>query len=218
MVVNNCAAAVLLALNTLAEGREALVSRGELVEIGGSFRIPEILRKSGARLREVGTTNRTRLADFRAAIGSKTGVILRVHPSNFRMVGFTEAPDLAELAELARSAGVPLVEDLGSGLIESLPDPAHAEPTVSGSLRAGADLVTFSGDKLLGGPQAGLVAGRRGPIGAMRKNPLYRALREDKMTLAALDVVLLDLRTVEPADEPVLLLAMGAAAERVARG
>src|SRR6266540_38184 len=216
VVVNNCAAAVLLALNTLAEGREVLVSRGELVEIGGSFRIPEILRKSGARLREVGTTNRTRLADYRAAIGPETAAILRVHPSNFRIVGFTEAPDLAELAELARSAGVPLVEDQGSGLLEPLPEPAHAEPTVSGSLRGGADLVTFSGDKLLGGPQAGLVAGRRGHVEAMRRNPLYRALRVDKMTLAALDAVLLDYEA-DAAVAPVpvrRMLALGAEAVR----
>jgi len=216
VVVNNCAAAVLLALNTLAEGREVLVSRGELVEIGGSFRIPEILRKSGARLREVGTTNRTRLADYRAAIGPETAVILRVHPSNFRIVGFTEAPDLPELAELARSAGVPLVEDQGSGLLEPLPEPAHAEPTVSGSLRGGADLVTFSGDKLLGGPQAGLVAGGRGAIEAMRRNPLYRALRVDKMTLAALDAVLLDYEAdAAEARVPVRrMLALGAEAVR----
>ena len=192
------------------------MSRGELVEIGGSFRIPEILRKSGARLREVGTTNRTRLADYRAAMGPETAVILRVHPSNFRIVGFTEAPDLAELAELARSAGVPLVEDQGSGLLEPLPEPAHAEPTVSGSLRGGADLVTFSGDKLLGGPQAGLVAGRRGAIEAMRRNPLYRALRVDKMTLAALDAVLLDHEAdAAAARVPVRrMLALGAEAVR----
>jgi L-seryl-tRNA(Ser) seleniumtransferase len=192
VAVNNCAAAVLLAANTFAEGREVLVSRGELVEIGGSFRIPEILRKSGARLREVGTTNRTRLADYEGALGSETALILRVHPSNFRIVGFTEAPALEELAGLARSAGLPLVEDQGSGLLDPLPPPAHAEPTVAESLRAGADAVTFSGDKLLGGPQAGLLAGRRGPIEAMRRNPLYRALRVDKMTLCALDAVLLE--------------------------
>ena len=192
LVVNNCAAAVLLAVNTLAEGREVLVSRGELVEIGGSFRIPEVLRKGGARLREVGTTNRTRLADYRAALSPETALVLRVHPSNFRIVGFTEAPSLEELAGLAREAGVPLVLDQGSGLLDPLPGPAHLEPTVAAGLRAGADVVAFSGDKLLGGPQAGLLAGRRGPLAAMRHNPLYRALRVDKMTLAALDAVLLE--------------------------
>jgi L-seryl-tRNA(Ser) seleniumtransferase len=192
VAVNNCAAAVLLAVNTFAEGREVLVSRGELVEIGGSFRIPEILRKSGARLREVGTTNRTRLSDYESAIGPETALILRVHPSNFRIVGFTEAPALEDLAGLARSTGLPLVEDQGSGLLDPLAHPAHAEPTVAESLRAGADAVAFSGDKLLGGPQAGLLAGRRAPIEAMRRNPLYRALRVDKMTLAALDSVLLE--------------------------
>ena len=192
VVVNNNAAAVLLAVNTFAEGREVLVSRGELVEIGGSFRIPDVLRKSGARLREVGTTNRTRRSDYEAALGPETGLILKVHPSNFRIVGFTEAPPLEDLVALARSAGVPIVEDLGSGLLDALPPPLHAEPTVAASLRAGVDVVTFSGDKLLGGPQAGLAAGRRAAIDAMRKNPLYRALRVDKMTVAALDVVLAD--------------------------
>jgi len=190
VVVNNNAAAVLLAVNTFAEGREVLVSRGELVEIGGSFRIPDVLRKGGARLREVGTTNRTRLADYRTALGPETGLILKVHPSNFRMVGFTEAPALQELVELGRSASVPVAEDLGSGLLDPLPPPLHEEPTAAASLEAGVDVVTFSGDKLLGGPQAGLAAGRRLAIDAMRKNPLYRALRVDKMTVAALDAVL----------------------------
>jgi L-seryl-tRNA(Ser) seleniumtransferase len=190
VVVNNNAAAVLLAVNTFAQGREVLVSRGELVEIGGSFRIPDILAKSGARLREVGTTNRTRLSDYRAALSAETGMILKVHPSNFRIVGFTESPGSDELAGLAREAGLPLVEDLGSGLLAPLPPPLDAEPTAGQRLAQGVDLVTMSGDKLLGGPQAGLVAGQRQRIDAMRSNPLYRALRVDKMTLAALDVVL----------------------------
>ena len=192
VVVNNCAAAVLLAVNTLAEGREVLVSRGELVEIGGSFRIPDVVRKGGARLREVGTTNRTRLSDFEAALSPETGMILKVHPSNFKIMGFAEAPSLEELASLARSAGIPLVEDQGSGLLEPLPAPLAEEPTVAEALRGGADAVTFSGDKLLGGPQAGLVAGTRARLEPMRRNPLYRALRVDKMTLAALDAVLLE--------------------------
>lgn len=190
VVVNNCAAAVLLAVNTLAEGREVLVSRGELVEIGGSFRIPDVLRKGGARLREVGTTNRTRLADYRAALSAETGLILKVHPSNFRIVGFTEAPAIEELAELALEARVPLMEDQGSGLMEALPGLLAHEATAPGALRGGAGVVTFSGDKLLGGPQAGLVAGHRSLVEPMRRNPLYRALRVDKMTLAALDATL----------------------------
>ncbi len=194
-VVNNCAAAVLLALNTFAEGRAVLVSRGELVEIGGSFRIPDILRKSGATLREVGTTNKTRLADYADALGggpgeSGVGLILRVHPSNFRIVGFTESPALADLAALAARAGIPLVEDLGSGLLDA-PAGLESEPSVRESLAAGADLVTFSGDKLFGGPQAGLFAGRAARVDAMRTNPLYRALRVDKMTIAALHATLL---------------------------
>jgi len=190
VVVNNCAAAVLLLVNTLAEGREVLVSRGELVEIGGSFRIPDVLRKGGARLREVGTTNRTRLADYRNAIGAETGMILKVHPSNYRIVGFTEMPTLEELAELAGSAGIPLALDQGSGLLQAPHEALAGEATAREALRRGADLVAMSGDKLLGGPQAGLVAGRRVLVEAMRRNPLYRALRVDKMTLAALDSVL----------------------------
>ena len=211
-VVNNGAAAVLLAVNTLAEGREVVVSRGELVEIGGSFRIPDVLRKAGARLREVGTTNRTRLSDYRAVLGPDTALILKVHPSNFRIVGFTEAPSLEELAGLARGAGLPLLEDQGSGLLR----PPHAamagEPTAGEALRAGADLVAMSGDKLLGGPQAGLLAGRRVLVEAMRRNPLYRALRVDKMTLAALDAVLAE-HEAERAESTVPVLRMLALTE-----
>jgi L-seryl-tRNA(Ser) seleniumtransferase len=192
VVVNNCAAAVLLAVNTLAEGREVIVSRGELVEIGGSFRIPDVLRKGGARLLEVGTTNRTRLADFRAALSAETGMILKVHPSNFRIVGFAEQPPIEDLAALARASGVPLVEDQGSGLLDPLPGALFSEATAVQALRGGADVVAFSGDKLLGGPQAGLVAGRAAFVGPMRSNPLYRALRVDKMTLAALDATLVE--------------------------
>jgi L-seryl-tRNA(Ser) seleniumtransferase len=192
LVVNNNAAAVMLAVNTFAEGREVVVSRGELVEIGGSFRIPDVLRKGGARLVEVGTTNRTRLEDYRAALTRETGLILKVHPSNFAIVGFTHSPDLRELVALARETSVPIVEDLGSGLLERLPAPLDSEATVAERLASGVDAVTFSGDKLLGGPQAGLIAGLREPLRRMRRNPLYRALRVDKLTLAALDAVLAD--------------------------
>jgi L-seryl-tRNA(Ser) seleniumtransferase len=192
VLVNNCAAAVLLAVNTLAEGREVLVSRGELVEIGGSFRIPDVLGKGGARLREVGTTNRTRAADYRAALSAETALILKVHPSNFRVVGFTEEAPLEALAGIAREAGIPLMLDLGSGLLEALPGALATEATARQALEAGAQVVTFSGDKLLGGPQAGLIAGRQAELARMRRNPLYRALRIDKMMLAALDATLIE--------------------------
>jgi L-seryl-tRNA(Ser) seleniumtransferase len=218
VVVNNCAAAVLLAVNTLAEGRDVLASRGELVEIGGSFRIPDVVRKGGARLCEIGTTNRTRIADFRAALSPETGMILKVHPSNFRIVGFTEQPSLEELAGLAREARIPLVEDQGSGLLEPLPGALASETTAVQALRGGADVVTFSGDKLLGGPQAGLVAGRRAFVEPMRRNPLYRALRVDKMALAALDATLVEHESGRAAARvPVLRMIHAPIAEMRAR-
>ena len=188
LAVNNNAAAVFLALNTLAEGGEVVVSRGELIEIGGSFRIPDICAKSGAVLREVGTTNRTRLADYASAVNERTRMLLRVHPSNFRMIGFTERPELQDLARLARRHNLIIMEDLGSGcLVDLAPFGLRDEPPAGKSLEAGADVVTFSGDKLLGGPQAGILAGKREPLERVRKNPLFRALRLDKLTIAALE-------------------------------
>jgi len=193
IVVNNCAAATLLALSALARGREVVISRAELVEIGGGFRVPDIMAQSGARLREVGTTNRTRIGDYALAIGDRTGALLRVHPSNFRIEGFTERATLVDLVTLARRFSLPLIEDLGSG--HCVPAPGgvpelDAEPTVQQSVAAGVDVVCFSGDKLLGGPQAGVIVGRAEWVSQLRKHPLMRALRVDKLTYAALEATL----------------------------
>ena len=192
VVVNNCAAAVMLALNTLAEGGEVVVSRGELVEIGGSFRVPDVMVKSGAILREVGTTNRTRLSDYEQAINDKTRLLLRVHRSNFAIIGFTEQPSLEELAALGRKHNIPVMEDLGGGALLPLRALGVNESGVMESLRAGADLITYSGDKMLGGPQAGMLSGREDLVKRVRSNPLFRALRVDKLTYAALEATLME--------------------------
>jgi L-seryl-tRNA(Ser) seleniumtransferase len=212
LVVNNNAAAVLLTLAALADGREVIVSRGELLEIGDGFRIPDVLARSGARLVEVGTTNRTRSADYERAIGPDTALLLRVHQSNFRLVGFTEQPALGELAAVARRHGIPLVDDLGSGALVALED----EPTPGRSIGLGADVVCFSGDKLLGGPQAGIVVGRGELLERLGRHPLARALRADKLTLAALEGTLaLYLDPAEAARDVPVLRMLAETAERV---
>jgi L-seryl-tRNA(Ser) seleniumtransferase len=209
VVVNNNAAAILLILTAIAAGREVVISRGELVEIGGGFRVPDVMAQSGATLREVGTTNRTRIADYVAAVTSRTAMWLRVHPSNFRIEGFTERPPLHELVAAAHQASLPLVEDLGSGLLDA--DVVSGEPTVQQSTKAGVDLVCFSGDKLLGGPQAGIIAGRRTLVDQVKRHPLMRALRVDKLTLAALEGTLQAYRA-ERARAAIPVLEMLAAA------
>lgn len=217
-VVNNNAAAVLLALNTLAEGREVIVSRGELVEIGGSFRIPDIMRRSGANLREVGTTNKTRLADYDRAIGPQTGLLLKVHPSNYRIVGFTAQVTLREVAALGRRRRIPVMMDQGSGnMVDLARYGVRDEPGVGDALAAGADLVCCSGDKLLGGPQAGLLIGKPALIKRTRENPLSRALRVDKITYAALEAALLEYVRGSAAGELPVMRMIGMSREAIRR-
>ena len=221
VVVNNCAAALVLALNTFANGRGAIISRGEMVEIGGSFRIPEIMERSGARLVEVGTTNRTHVEDYRRALGDdeRIGAILKVHRSNFAIEGFVAEASVAELQPIAASAGVPIIHDLGSGLLISLESLGlTGEPTARDALRAGAMLVTMSGDKLLGGPQAGIIVGDREPISALRRNPLARSYRVDKLTLAALEATLSLYRDPPRAMREIPVLAMLGAPIEALRG
>ncbi|HEY4682060.1 MAG TPA: L-seryl-tRNA(Sec) selenium transferase [Candidatus Acidoferrales bacterium] len=214
IVVNNNAAAVYLVLNTLAEGGEVVVSRGELIEIGDGFRIPEIMVKSGAILREVGTTNRTRLADYENAVSERTRLVLRVHPSNFRMIGFVERPSLAELVALGAQRTLPVYEDLGSGCLAAAAQKGtFDEPTVEASLRAGVSVVSFSGDKLLGGPQAGILVGKKDLVERIRRNPMFRALRVDKLTVAALEATLLSYRRGAHDEVPALQMLLTTAAE-----
>lgn len=218
ILVNNNAAAVLLVLNTLAAGGEVVVSRGELIEIGGSFRIPDIMVRSGARLVEVGTTNRTRMEDYARALTKNTRLLLRVHPSNFRMVGFVRRPELAELVALARRRRLPLCEDLGSGcLVDLSACGVRDEPVAGASVAAGVDIVTFSGDKLLGGPQAGAIAGKKKLVERCRQNPLFRALRVDKMTYAAMEATLASYLSGRSADVPAIRMIRLTASEIGAR-
>jgi L-seryl-tRNA(Ser) seleniumtransferase len=218
LVVNNCAAAALLILTALARGGDAIVSRGELVEIGGDFRVPEVMAQSGTSMIEVGTTNRTKLSDYERALNSETRMILRVHPSNYRVVGFTSTPTLAELAALAHSRDLPLYEDAGSGaLLDLSTHGLSGEPIISESISAGADVVSFSGDKLLGAAQAGLVVGRRSHIEACRTHPLYRALRADKLALAALEATLDAYRRGTALEEVPTLRTLAATREEIER-
>jgi L-seryl-tRNA(Ser) seleniumtransferase len=203
LVVNNCAAALMLSLAALAKGKQVLVSRGELIEIGGEFRIPDIMAASGARLVEVGTTNRTRIGDYRAAFTDRVGAVLKVHPSNYRVVGFTASATAADLASFASTRDVPFIYDVGSGLLRHGNGMPPDEPSVADALGDGADLVTFSGDKLLGGPQAGIVLGRGEPIGKLRRHPIARAVRVDKLQAAALEQVLVIHALGETDDVPV---------------
>jgi L-seryl-tRNA(Ser) seleniumtransferase len=223
LVVNNCAAALILAVDTFARDREVIISRGELVEIGGSFRIPDIMRRGGARLVEVGTTNRTHLADYESAITTETGAIVKVHRSNFAISGFTSEVSAADLSALGKNKGVPVVHDLGSGLLVALDEfGLRGEPTASDALRSGSDVVALSGDKLLGGPQAGIMLGSAAAIGKLRSNPLARALRVDKLTISALGATLALYRDRPTALREVPVLAMlsalpGALRERADR-
>lgn len=219
MVVNNNAAAVLLILSAVGKGGEVITSRGELVEIGGSFRIPDIMTQCGCTLREVGTTNKTHLHDYESAIGPETRALLRVHTSNYRIVGFSERPSLAELVELGRKYGLPVIEDLGSGsLVDLNAFGIHDEPTVQQSVKAGVDIISFSGDKLLGGPQAGLILGSKRYIEALKKHPLARALRVDKMTIAALRETLYAYQDPEWARRNVPVLRMLGASDHELQG
>ena len=213
LVVNNNAAAVLLTLSALTQGGQVVVSRGELVEIGGSFRVPDIMEACGAQLKEVGTTNKTHLADYEKAINPDTRALMKVHTSNYRIVGFTETPSLSSLVELGHKNGLPVIEDLGSGCLVDLNRfGIHDEPSVQDSLKAGVDVVSFSGDKLLGGPQAGIILGKKTYIDILKKHPLTRAMRVDKMTLAALEATLRSYESGCPEEIPVLDM-LGASAE-----